>query len=614
MTSWFRAVVRLVHVVTMPTECQLFRRLNRVLPRRTFVRLMSVPFSLRPSFSPSLRPSVSLSLCLAVLVTGGLLLSPLHSAEATRTAGEARDVLLMLDSGPLHMRIHVSVGKRSPSEARQNTIDRLWKTLDADGDGKLTRDEAQRSPLFREKQRPAAEQFLQTLGADRTVSRRDVEQRIERFGGETVVYRQNSDASETDSEVFKMLDADGNHVLNEAEMFDAVDRLLVKDSDDDECVTLEEFAPPQLLTIDPVVTMLNRPAPPTNTVADLIRDTRQTLLPAQLLKKYDQDRNRALSAEELGWPREKLAPCDTDGNGQLNLRELTRLQESPVDIELEIDVIRTTGERMLRVLRASGSRIDGDQYPDLATVKLPAAVISFSTREVDPFEASIAIAVRTFNELDVDKNGYLDRDESAARERFGRGLFDQVDADGDGKIFGEEMNEFIRSRGEPVATTCHVRAFDDGAGFFAALDANGDRRVSMREMRYADKTLVKMQTNEEPGLGEKEPARRYRIEFERGIFNPFGTPDRPANPQQPQTVVATAKPRAVGPIWFQRWDRNNDGDITFREFLGPRDDFERLDVDADDLIDPKEAEEVVRGQGSEVGETAATRGLTNTND
>jgi hypothetical protein len=94
-----------------------------------------------------------------------------------------------------------------------------------------------------------------------------------------------------------------------------------------------------------------------------------------------------------------------------------------------------------------------------------------------------------------------------------------------------------------------------------------------------------MQRDAAPGLGEHEPARRYRIEFARGVFNPFGTPDRPA---QMQAVVA-AKPRPVGPIWFQRWDRNNDGDITWREFLGPRDAFEQLDADGDDLIDPREA-------------------------
>ena len=108
-------------------------------------------------------------------------------------------------------------------------------------------------------------------------------------------------------------------------------------------------------------------------------------------------------------------------------------------------------------------------------------------------------------------------------------------------------------------------------------------------MRYADKTLTKMKSNNKPGLAAEEPARRYRIEFVRGVFNPFGNPER-RNPFMPQPVVATVKPSPVGPIWFQRWDRNNDGDITWREFLGPRDAFEQLDADRDELIDPKEAE------------------------
>lgn len=495
----------------------------------------------------------------------------------------------MLDSGPLHVRLHVSVGKQAPTDARRSTIERLMKSLDANGDGKLSRDEAQRSPLFREKQRTGATEFVKSLGADMTVLPKDIERRIEQLGGETVVYRQNTDTSETDDQVFKNLDVDGDGVISELEMSDAVDGLLAKDSDDDECVTLDEFAPPpDPMTMQPLVNP-DRPRSPTTSVAEIIHDTHQTLLPAQLIRKYDTNRNGKLSPEELNWPKEKIAPCDTDNDGQLSVKELAGLKKAPMDIELAVDVIRATGEPMLRVLGSTGNRADGDKFPDLATVTLPNAVVTFSTREVDPFEASMALALRTFNELDADNNGYLDKDETMVRERFGRGLFDQIDADGDGKIFGEEMKEFIRARGEPVATTCQVTAFDDGAGFFSALDTNGDRRLSMREMRYADKTLSKMEQDGKPGLSNKEPARRYRIEFVRGIFNPFGNTERPANARMAQTAVATLKPRPVGPIWFQRWDRNNDGDITWREFLGPRDAFEQLDADHDDLIDPKEA-------------------------
>jgi len=525
-------------------------------------------------------------LCLCAVLSGIL---PVSAAEPV-SKPEIRDVILMLENGPLHFQVQVVVGGKSPDDARRATIDRLMKALDANGDGILSRDEAARSPLFREKQRPKAAEFLKEIGASTTMSRREMEQQIERFGGETVVYRQNVTASESDSAVFKLLDANSDGVVDAIEMQDSVDLLLAKDTDDDECVTLDEFAPPPPTPVGLNLAMVNVPRKPTTIDSELLLDTNQALLPAKVMRKYDKNRNRKLSAEELGWSSERLATCDADQDGQLDLAELGGLRKSPIDITLAVDVIRNADQPMLRTIASSGDRTDGDRYPDLVTISLPTAVVTFSTREVDPFEASMTIALRTFNELDTDANGYLDRDEAMVRERFGRGLFDMIDADGDNKIFGEEMKEFIRARGEPVATTCQVTVFDDGAGFFSTLDANGDRRISMREMRYANKTLSKMERDDKPGLGEHEPARHYRIEFVRGVFNPFGTPDRPANPLMPQTAVTTVKPRPVGPVWFQRWDRNNDGDITWREFLGPRDAFEQLDADRDDLIDPKEAE------------------------
>ncbi|TXT23415.1 MAG: hypothetical protein FD138_3259 [Planctomycetota bacterium] len=399
---------------------------------------------------------------------------PLHAAEPAPSA-EVRDVILMLDNGPLHVRLHVSVGKKAPTEARRATIERLMKALDTNGDGKLAPEEAQRSPLFREKQRAGATEFVKSLGADMTVSPKDIEKKIEQLGGETVVYRQNTDTSATDDQVFKNLDVNGDGVISEIEMSDAVDGLLAKDSDDDECVTLDEFAPPPDPMAAQTLVRPDQPKPATTSVAEIIRDTHQTLLPAQLIRKYDANRNGKLSPEELNWPKDKIAPCDTDNDGQLSLKELAGLKKAPIDIELAVDVIRATGEPMLRVIGSASNRADSDRVPDLAMVTLPNAVVTFSTREVDPFEASMAIALRTFNELDADNNGYLDKDETMVRERFGRGLFDQIDADGDGKIFGEEMKEFIRARGAPVATTCQVTAFDDGAGFFSALDTNGSR-------------------------------------------------------------------------------------------------------------------------------------------
>jgi hypothetical protein len=520
-------------------------------------------------------------------VTALLNATSLLAEDAPADSAEIRDAILMLDAGPLLVRLRVAVGGKSPEDARAAAIERIITGLDANHDGKLSRQEAQQSPLFREKRRPGAEAFIKSIQADMTMSPLDVRKRA--FGTETVVYRQNTDSSDTDDQVFRLLDSDTNGTITEAEMFNAVDLLLARDGDDDECVTLNEFSP----TPAPDPAALQVVAPPTEiprskSVAEIIRDTHQTLLPDQLMLKYDKDRNRKLSAAELAWSPERVAPCDANGDGQLDRNELRALSKSPPDVELAVDVVRREGSPMMKVINVLGDRTDEGKYPDLVTVRLPSAIVSFSTKDIDPFEASMTFALRLFNQLEVDANGYLDRDETMVQAQFDRGMFDKIDGNTDNKIFGDEMKEYIRANGEPVATTCHVTAYDDGAGFFATLDTNGDRRVSTREMRYADKSLASMQKDGDPGLALAEPARRYRVEFVRGSYNPFVPPDGPGNVA---TVAnAVARPRPVGPIWFQRWDRNNDGDITWREFLGPRDAFETLDVDRDDLIDPVEAE------------------------
>jgi Ca2+-binding EF-hand superfamily protein len=192
--------------------------------------------------------------------------------------------------------------------------------------------------------------------------------------------------------------------------------------------------------------------------------------------------------------------------------------------------------------------------------------------------------MRTFNALDVDGNGYLEQKETATLIRFERELFDALDADSDGKIFGEEMEKYVTVRGEPAATTARINVYDTGRGFFEALDTNGDGRISMREMKAAAKSLARMARRDSEKLAPEDPVRNFHIEFMRGSFVLFGPTD--------QLIAQTQsfeQRSPIGPIWFQRMDRNNDGDLTWNEFLGPREVFHRIDTDGDGLIDPQEA-------------------------
>src|SRR4029077_8630279 len=88
-------------------------------------------------------------------------------------------------------------------------------------------------------------------------------------------------------------------------------------------------------------------------------------------------------------------------------------------------------------------------------------------------------------------------------------------------------------------------------------------------------------------LSPQDPVRNFHIEFMRGSFQLFAP--SPGDRIAARRSSSFEKPAPIGPIWFQRMDRNGDGDLTWNEFLGPREVFHRIDTDGDGLIDPEEA-------------------------
>jgi Ca2+-binding EF-hand superfamily protein len=519
--------------------------------------------------------------------TGDAASAATPSAGATPSA-DKRDAVLLLDGGPLHVRMRLALGGVSLAAARQQFVSGLVQSLDANKDGRLTRDEADRSPILRTKRRPSAAQFLEGLKAESQLTPLDVQRTVERLAGELVAYRQDLSSAQYDLEIFKLLDRDASGVLEPAELQGAPDLIMSKDSDGDDCVSFQEFFPPPPAPDPLAVAVAPAPAPaptPMPTAADLIRDVGEPLIARRLLKKYDRNRDLRLTATELGWPPARVRELDTDESGQLDAGELAILGQSTPDIELEVDLrAKDSGGGLIRVVNARTKPVQDAARPDFAKVAFEGAVLTFSHRNLDPIVAALDTAMRQFNQLDADGNGYLGRDETMERTRFERGLFDLLDADGDDKIFVDEMKQYVRARAETAGATCRVNVYDTGNGFFMALDANADGRISVRERRKAAAGLAQLERDGKAGIAEREPTRHFHIEFVRGSYQLFG-PSEELLAQTPAFQQRTP----TGPIWFQRMDRNNDGDLTWNEFLGPREVFHKLDANGDDLIDPQEA-------------------------
>ena len=509
---------------------------------------------------------------------------------ASEEADEWSRAFLLLDERPLHLQFRITIDGVSLSQARENGVQELIRKLDADQDGKLSHAEFQKSPLVRKVARPKAEKFLKTLGPQPDPNPDDIRAQFARVaGGAMLSIRADGSTAKDDTSIYELIDADKSGLVDAAELVRAEQRLRERDTDYDNCVSFEEFQPtvvnPQL-----IVASLPEEEKAKSVLSEMMIQSQASrqLRPA-FLKKYDLNKDKALSAGELHWPIEFYDRLDANRDGDLNVYELQGVVDVPYDVQLTVELNpKDDSVASLSVLKTSMETAVEAKRNDTVTLKSPSFTLMLVSRKTDPVEAGVANAMQGFNELDVDANGYIDTIEAMQKIRMQRGLFDLIDQDRDGKVFGPEMKQFVSVAGIPVASTCRLNVYDTGYGFFQILDSNNDGRISAREMRGVGESLGSMDRDGTPGLSPTEPTRNYRIEFTRGSFVLFGR-------IEPRTMVTTEAPFYVsrvsqGPIWYQRMDRNNDGDLAWEEFLGSRRDFDRLDLDKDGMIDLQEAE------------------------
>ena len=133
---------------------------------------------------------------------------------------------------------------------------------------------------------------------------------------------------------------------------------------------------------------------------------------------------------------------------------------------------------------------------------------------------------------------------------------------------------------------------DQGRAIFGILDLDRDRRLGAREVMRTVDRVMSWDGDGDGRVSADEIPYHFQVTIARSGL-PGLTGEGAATPA-PRSMVATrAAGPAAGPDWFQKMDRNHDGDVSRREFLGPRDQFDRLDRDKDGLIDADEARAAV---------------------
>lgn len=329
----------------------------------------------------------------------------------------------------------------------------------------------------------------------------------------------------------------------------------------------------------------------------------------ELLTALDQNGDRKLSEEELRQAPDLLQHYDADGNGVLDMAELAPneplqlattnplsdfpeqfapLRWEPAQGKADVEVRLEFFTGGIGLARIAARLLDEDRAETIQLNTTRHAVQITAGDFILVLDAPLRLIssedVRRFyliqmRQRDVGRKGYLTQDEF-------RGLalpmmrFEAADRNGDGNLYPEELRETLDGLIAWQTSRLNVSLSQERSPLFAQLDVDGDGRLSRRELVNAQARLIK---NESESLALDELVGRCRWEFRvPGLLE-----DAPEQMARDVMAVGTANQRRAGPgpAWFHAMDRNGDGDIDRREFLGRRDLFNAWDINQDQLLD-----------------------------
>ncbi len=527
-------------------------------------------------------------------------LSPTGSAcgqgRAAAPPAESYDVVFFGPRGAVFLRILVESGDKGVTAIRRAYCGAVFRSLDKDSSRQLEPTEAAEVPL---EAGGGAQRIgndwtrIDSAPQDGTLSEDELFTYLDERIGPRFRIEGKPPRLQQSVNLHPRMDTNGDGYVSRAEIEAGLSTLHSFDFDDDQSLSVAELQPFPTAILQ-AQRQQEASAPNVLPVMELQTQEHRAQVAERLLSMYG-DAPAGEAGRPVSLPLDKLAigaraetEVDADGDGRLAQAELAALLQQPrpaVVASVQLPRNRVT----LPEKPGPDPQLEVAPPKDPRRVALVLGGMELELRaKYNAYEAQdmASFYLQNFNMADGDKNKYLSEQEFATLN-VPNAVFASVDANGDGMVVRDELRAHMDLYSRLSQAALVLTVSDDATTLFELLDPDKDNRLTPREFVEGFAQTRRFDRNQDGRLAAGEMVSQYGFEFA------FATPEFFRNVSNPamaaQARMPRIRPQTSGPTWFRKMDRNQDGDLMWREFLGSRQDFDRIDADRNGMIDLNEA-------------------------